>query len=120
MRGSHRSLRRTGRCGAWELQFVHNRRNTLTASLANVSLKGIGGQKRLGGWMFGGFCRVALLLLAIPSAGHSGCLAQNPEEVLATVYERLGTLTTSAARDPFVWLRLQELKREPCDQNSLN
>jgi tetratricopeptide (TPR) repeat protein len=36
------------------------------------------------------------------------------------VYQRLGVLPVSAARDPAVWLRLEELKREPCDQKSIS
>ncbi len=44
---------------------------------------------------------------------------ENPAEVFSGVYERLGVLPTKAARDPYVWLRLEELKREPCDQKSI-
>ena len=29
-------------------------------------------------------------------------------------------LPLKAARDPYVWLRLEELKRDPCDQKSIN
>lgn len=69
--------------------------------------------------MFRHACRVALLLLAIPSAASAGYLDENPDEVFSIVYEHLGALPVAAARDPYVWLRLQELKREPCDQNSI-
>ncbi len=69
--------------------------------------------------MFQQTCRVALLLLAIISTASAGYLDENPDEVFSTVYERLGALPVAAARDPFVWLRLEELKREPCDQKSI-
>ncbi len=60
-----------------------------------------------------------VLLAAIPGGVRAGYLDENPEEVFSGVYERLGTLPLAAARDPYVWLRLQELKREPCDQKSI-
>jgi aspartyl protease family protein len=44
---------------------------------------------------------------------------RNPDEVFESVYERIGTLPVRATRDPDVWLRLQELKREPCDPKSI-
>ena len=44
---------------------------------------------------------------------------ENPDEVFSAVYERLGALPVRAARDPSVWLRLEEPKREPCDQKSI-
>jgi clan AA aspartic protease (TIGR02281 family) len=69
--------------------------------------------------MFRQTCRVALLLLAITSTARAGYLDDNPDEVFSSVYERLGALPVGAARDPFVWLRLEELKREPCDQKSI-
>ena len=61
---------------------------------------------------------VALLVLA-PHHVQAGYLDENPEEVFSGVYERLGALPLKAARDPYVWLRLEELKREPCDQKSI-
>ena len=60
------------------------------------------------------------LLVAMPVMASAGYLDENPEEVFADVYGRLGVLPLRAARDPFVWLRLQELKREPCDQKSVD
>jgi clan AA aspartic protease (TIGR02281 family) len=69
--------------------------------------------------MFKRYGVIALLLLAIPGAVKAGYLDENPEEVFAGVYERLGVLPLNAARDPYVWLRLEELKREPCDQKSI-
>jgi clan AA aspartic protease (TIGR02281 family) len=68
--------------------------------------------------MFKRCCLIALLLLAIPGAVKAGYLDENPEEVFAGVYQ-LGVLPLNAARDPYVWLRLEELKREPCDQKSI-
>jgi aspartyl protease family protein len=52
---------------------------------------------------------------------RAGYLDDNPDEVFEGVYKRLGVaLPVRAARDPVVWLRLEELKREPCDQSSIN
>ena len=63
---------------------------------------------------------IALLVFATtPGIVKAGYLDENPEEVFAGVYERLGALPLRAARDPYVWLRLEELKREPCDQKSV-
>lgn len=63
---------------------------------------------------------VAALLPAASSAITSaGYLDENPDEVFESVYLRIGALPVQAARAPFVWLRLQELKREPCDQKSI-
>ncbi len=63
---------------------------------------------------------VSLLLFAIPAPAAAGYLDENPDEVFASVYERIGALPVRAARDPYVWLRLEELKREPCDQKSIS
>ena len=65
------------------------------------------------------YCVIALLLLATPDMVRAGYLDENPDEVFSGVYERLGALPLKAARDPYVWLRLEELKREPCDQKSI-
>jgi aspartyl protease family protein len=70
--------------------------------------------------MFRQCCAVALLLAAMSGVASAGYLDENPDEVFATVYERIGALPVQAARDPFVWLRLEELKREPCDQKSIS
>ncbi len=64
-------------------------------------------------------CVIGLLLIAVPGGVRAGYLDENPEEVFADVYQRLGALPLRAARDPYVWLRLEELKREPCDQKSV-
>lgn len=64
-------------------------------------------------------CAVAILLIAMPGMARANYLDENPEEVFAGVYERIGMLPLKAARDPYVWLRLEELKREPCDQKSI-
>ena len=58
------------------------------------------------------YCVIALLLLAMPDIVRAGYLDENPDEVFSGVYERLGALPQRAARDPYVWLRLEELKRE--------
>lgn len=62
---------------------------------------------------------VALLLFACPVPAVAGNLDENPDELFSSVYERIGTLPAKAARDPQVWARLEELKREPCDQKSI-
>jgi aspartyl protease family protein len=62
---------------------------------------------------------IALLQATIPGIAAAGYQDENPDEVFAAVYERIGALPEKAARDPFVWLRLEELKREPCDQKSI-
>ncbi|KRR23658.1 hypothetical protein CQ14_32060 [Bradyrhizobium lablabi] len=69
--------------------------------------------------MFKRFCAAALLLFAAQAPAIAGYLDENPDEVFSAVYERLGALPVRAARDPYVWLRLEELKREPCDQKSI-
>jgi aspartyl protease family protein len=66
-----------------------------------------------------GWLVAILLALACAPTAHAGYLDENPEEVFASVYQRLGKLPLRAARDPYVWLRLEELKREPCDQKSI-
>jgi clan AA aspartic protease (TIGR02281 family) len=66
-------------------------------------------------------CLVALLTLSALQGVGAGYLDENPDEVFAEVYQRLGIgLPVRIARDPYVWLRLEELKREPCDQTSVN
>lgn len=66
------------------------------------------------------FFLAVLCALACLSRAQAGYLDENPDEVFATVYSRLGNLPVRAARDPYVWLRLEELKREPCDQKSID
>ncbi len=60
-----------------------------------------------------------ILFFLTPDIVQAGYLDENPEEVFSSVYDRLGVLPLRAARDPFIWLRLEELKREPCDQKSV-
>jgi clan AA aspartic protease (TIGR02281 family) len=60
-----------------------------------------------------------ILFFLAPDIVQAGYLDENPEEVFSSVYDRLGVLPLRAARDPFIWLRLEELKREPCDQKSV-
>jgi aspartyl protease family protein len=63
---------------------------------------------------------VVLLLLA-PTVALAGYLDENPDQVFSGVYDKLGvTIPQAAARDPVVWSYLSELKREPCDQTSIN
>lgn len=70
--------------------------------------------------MFGRYWLAALLFAALSGIARAGYLTDNPEEVFETVYARIGALPVEAARDPYVWLRLEELKREPCDQKSID
>lgn len=66
---------------------------------------------------------IALAALAIAGArpAHAGYLDENPDDVFADVYGRLGVdLPAGVARDPVVWRYLDELRREPCDQTSVN
>jgi aspartyl protease family protein len=62
---------------------------------------------------------VALLLAALSAAAHADSQTDNPNEVFESVYARLGALPVEAARNPLVWRRLEEFKREPCDQSSI-
>src|SRR5687768_17141967 len=70
--------------------------------------------------------RIAFFVILSVSAffiesSRAGYLDENPYEVFVDVYKRLGiSLPHSIARDPIVWLRLSDLKREPCDQESVN
>jgi len=69
------------------------------------------------------FFLLALLIIASVRNEHvgAGYLDENPDEVFADVYTQLGiNLPHKIARDPYVWLRLEELKREPCDQSTVN
>jgi len=70
--------------------------------------------------MFRQYCAAVILLAATSGVASAGYLDENPDDVFATVYERIGALPVQAAREPFVWLRLEELKREPCDQKSIS
>jgi aspartyl protease family protein len=70
--------------------------------------------------MFRSLWLAASLLAAFSSGAYAGYLDENPDELFASVYERIGALPVPAAREPFVWLRLEELKREPCDQKSIS
>lgn len=67
-------------------------------------------------------CWAAIVLpLLVPAIASAGYLDENPDQVFASVYDKLGiTLPQAAARDPVVWSYLTELKREPCDQTSVN
>jgi clan AA aspartic protease (TIGR02281 family) len=72
-----------------------------------------------GASMLRSLCIAALLLAASSAIASAGYLDENPDQVFESVYERIGALPVQAARDPYVWLRLEELKREPCDQKSI-
>ena len=69
------------------------------------------------------FCLlVPLFILAFDAEQvRAGYLDENPDEVFAGVYARLGTsLPVNVARDPQVWVLLDQLKREACDQQSID
>jgi aspartyl protease family protein len=60
------------------------------------------------------------MLPAFEARGAS-YLDENADEVFAEVYKKLGfSLPQNIAKDPLVWMRLDELKREPCDQRSVS
>jgi len=66
---------------------------------------------------FVAFAAVAATHIEPVAAGY---LDENPDEVFSDVYQRLGIgLPPNVARDPYVWILLGELKREPCDQKSI-
>jgi aspartyl protease family protein len=59
----------------------------------------------------------ALLFTSLARAQY---LDLDPNVEFKEVYARLGVeIPEKAARDPSAWLRLEELKREPCDQRSV-
>ncbi len=63
----------------------------------------------------------AVLLSFAPAIALAGYLDENPDQVFGGVYDKLGiSIPQAAARDPVVWSYLSELKREPCDQTSVN
>jgi clan AA aspartic protease (TIGR02281 family) len=65
-------------------------------------------------------CVMACLAASTLGAHASSYLTDDPNEVFADVYLRLGvTLNQRIARDPQVWVLLEELKREACDQKSV-
>ena len=74
-----------------------------------------------GGSMFKRLCVIAVLALsAAPGAHASSYLTDDPNEVFADVYARLGiSLNQRIVRDPQIWVLLEELKREACDQKSI-
>src|SRR4029079_7415581 len=59
--------------------------------------------------MVGRFCVAVLLLAALSDVGYAGYTTHNPNEVFESVSARLGPLPVAAARDPSVWLKLEEL-----------
>jgi aspartyl protease family protein len=64
---------------------------------------------------------LAIPLLLWAQLSRAGYLDEDPDDVFADVYLNLLTdIPAAAARDPYIWLRLQELKRERCDQTSVN
>src|ERR1700678_2274849 len=96
---------------------AHRHRTRLAYCLQLLIYNGTNGN--LGTVILRRSCVIALLLVALPQFAWAGYLDENPDEVFSGVYQRLGVLPVSAARDPAVWLRLEELKREPCDQKSI-
>lgn len=68
-------------------------------------------------WVF--IC--AVLFAGTEPLAAASYLDENPDEVFATVYQQLAIqLPRDIARDPAVWNRLDQLKREPCDQKSID
>ncbi len=67
------------------------------------------------------FWAAIILLQVAPAVALAGYLDENPDQVFGGVYDKLGiSIPQAAARDPVVWSYLSELKREPCDQTSVN
>jgi len=59
-------------------------------------------------------------LVAAGSAAAGSYLDENAEQVYAGVYQQLHIqLPEKVAHDPQVWMALDQLKREPCDQKSI-
>ncbi|WFU27862.1 retroviral-like aspartic protease family protein [Bradyrhizobium sp. CB1717] len=95
--------------------------DTLIVCLAAPTLVGIDGERECSGQhMLRLFWLAACLLAALSGGARAGYLDENPDELFASVYDKIGALPVAAARDPYVWLRLEELKREPCDQKSIS
>ncbi len=70
--------------------------------------------------MFKRLCVFAFFVVSAFSAQASSYLTDDPKEVFADVYARLGiSLVDKIVRDPQVWVLLEELKRETCDQKSV-
>lgn len=66
------------------------------------------------------FTLLAVFAARTDFAAGASYLDENPDEVYAGVYADLGiTLPPRVARDPQVWMTLDRLKRENCDQSSL-
>jgi hypothetical protein len=60
------------------------------------------------------------IVLAVPAGAATSPYDDDPDVLFAPVYTRLKiTLPTNIARDSSVWLRLDELRREPCDRVSI-
>jgi clan AA aspartic protease (TIGR02281 family) len=60
------------------------------------------------------------VLLASPAGAVTSPYDDDPDVLFAPVYARLKiALPTNIARDSSVWLRLDELRREPCDRVSI-
>jgi tetratricopeptide (TPR) repeat protein len=70
--------------------------------------------------MFGRLLLAIVLAFGATTLATAGYLDENPDQVFSDVYARLAVaLPQRIARDPYAWLRLEELKREPCDQKSI-
>lgn len=70
--------------------------------------------------MFKRVCVMACFIVHASGGYASSYLTDDPNEVFADVYSRLGiSLQQKIARDPQVWVLFEELKREACDQKSI-
>jgi aspartyl protease family protein len=71
--------------------------------------------------MFRRKCLAIILFVAFSGVARAGDpTTDNPDQVFESVYARIGALPATVARDRLVWLNLEELKREPCDQRSID
>lgn len=71
--------------------------------------------------MFRRKCLAILLLVVFSAIARAGDpTTDNPDQVFEAVYARIGTVPAAVARERLIWLKLEELKREPCDQRSID
>ncbi len=69
----------------------------------------------------GALAGLALAWLLGGGVTHAGYLDDNGAEVYGDVYKKLGiALSEKVAHDPQVWVTLDQLKRESCDQKAVN
>ena len=69
---------------------------------------------------FGKYFLWVLLFMATPLCAEPSPYDSDPDKMFASVYQNLGiSLPSDIARDSTVWLKLDELRREPCDRRAI-